>query len=165
VVTPEALAPFRTSQAARPAGDPPPLSYLLDAADQATGAHDIDLEVLLLTDGMRAKQLPAHRLSAGNTRHLYWTVAQLVAHHASGGCNLRPGDVFGTGTISAPQDDGLGSLLEISAGGRQPVTLASGESRRFLEDGDTVIMRAHCRRQGFATIGFGECRGTVQPAI
>ena len=134
-------------------------------ADQATGALDIDLEVLLLTDGLRSKQLPAHRLSAGNARHLYWTVAQLVAHHASGGCNLRPGDVFGTGTISAPQDDGLGSLLEISAGGRQPVALASGESRRFLEDGDTVIMRAHCRREGFATIGFGECRGTVQPAV
>ena len=119
----------------------------------------------MLTDGLQSKQLPAHRLSAGNARHLYWTVAQLVAHHASGGCNLRPGDVFGTGTISAPQDDGLGSLLEISAGGRQPVALASGESRRFLEDGDTVIMRAHCRREGFATIGFGECRGTVQPAV
>jgi fumarylacetoacetase len=119
----------------------------------------------LFTDGLRSKQLPAHRLSAGNARHLYWTVAQLVAHHASGGCNLRPGDVFGTGTISAPQDDGLGSLLEISAGGRQPVALASGESRRFLENGDTVIMHAHCRREGFATIGFGECRGTVQPAV
>jgi fumarylacetoacetase len=165
VVTPEALAPFRTSQAARPAGDPAPLPYLLDVADQETGALDIDLEVLLFTDGLRSKQLPAHRLSAGNARHLYWTVAQLVAHHASGGCNLRPGDVFGTGTISAPQDDGLGSLLEISAGGRQTVALASGESRRFLEDGDTVIMRAHCRREGFATIGFGECRGTVQPAV
>jgi fumarylacetoacetase len=119
----------------------------------------------LLTDGLRSKQLPAHRLSVGSARYLYWTVAQLVAHHASGGCNLRPGDVFGTGTISAPQDDGLGSLLEISAGGRQPVALASGESRRFLEDGDTVIMRAHCGREGFATIGFGECRGTVQPAV
>jgi fumarylacetoacetase len=165
VVTPEALAPFRTAQGARPAGDPGPLSYLLDAADQTTGALDIDLEVFLLTDGLRSKQLPAHRLSAGNARHLYWTVAQLVAHHASGGCNLRPGDVFGTGTISAPQDDGLGSLLEISAGGRQPVALQSGESRRFLEDGDTVIMRAQCRREGFATIGFGECRGTVQPAV
>jgi fumarylacetoacetase len=165
VVTPEALAPFRTSQAARPAGDPAPLPYLLDAADQATGAFDIDLEVLLLTDGLRSKQLPAHRLSAGSARHLYWTVAQLVAHHASGGCNLRPGDLFGTGTISAPQGDGLGSLLEISAGGRQPVALASGESRRFLEDGDTVIMRAQCRREGFATIGFGECRGTILPAV
>jgi len=165
VVTPEALAPFRAAQAARPAGDPAPLPYLLDPADQATGAFDIDLEVFLLTEGLLAKKLPAHRLSAGNACNLYWTVAQLVVHHASGGCNLRPGDIFGTGTISAPGNDGLGSLLEISEGGRQPVTLASGESRRFLEDGDTVIMHAHCRREGFATIGFGECRGTIEPAI
>jgi fumarylacetoacetase len=165
VVTPEALAPFRTAQADRPADDPAPLPYLLDPADQVTGALDIDLEVFLLTEGLHSKGLPPHRLAVSNARHLYWTVAQLVAHHASGGCNLRPGDVLGTGTISAPQQDGLGSLLEISGGGRQPVALASGESRRFLEDGDTVIMRAQCRREGFVTIGFGECRGTVQQAV
>jgi fumarylacetoacetase len=165
VITPEALAPFRIAQAPRPEGDPAPLAYLSDAHDQATGALDIDLEVLLVTAGLREKGLPAHRLSASNTRHLYWTVAQLVAHHASGGCNLRPGDIFGTGTISGPSEDALGSLLEISAGGRRPLTLASGETRRFLEDGDTVIMRARCRREGFATIGFGECRGTIEPAI
>jgi len=100
-----------------------------------------------------------------NARHLYWTVAQLVAHHSSGGCNLRAGDLFGTGTISAPTEDGLGSLLELSAGGRRPVALASGETRRFLEDGDTVIMRARCRREGFAGIGFGECHGTIAPAL
>jgi fumarylacetoacetase len=88
-----------------------------------------------------------------------------VTHHSSGGCNLRAGDLFGTGTISTPSDDGLGSLLEISAGGRHPVALPSGETRRFLEDGDTVIIRAHCRRDGFATIGFGECRGTLAPAL
>jgi fumarylacetoacetase len=88
-----------------------------------------------------------------------------VTHHSSGGCNLRAGDLFGTGTISAPSDDGLGSLLEISAGGRRPLALPSGETRRFLEDGDTVIMRAHCARKGFASIGFGECRGTVAPAL
>src|SRR6516164_2972785 len=165
VVTPEALAPFRTAQAARPAGDPAPLPYLCDAADQATGALDIELEVFLLTPGLKSKALPPQRLSLGNARHLYWTVAQLVAHHSSGGCNLRAGDLFGTGTISAPGDGGLGSLLEISAGGRRPVELASGETRRFLEDGDTVIMRARCRREGFATIGLGECRGTIAPAI
>jgi fumarylacetoacetase len=165
VVTPEALAPFRIAQAPRPDGDPAPLPYLLDARDQAAGALDIELEALLLTPGLREKELPAHRLSASNARHLYWTVAQLVAHHASGGCNLRPGDIFGTGTISGPGEDALGSLLEISAGGRRPVTLASGESRRFLEDGDTVIMRARCQREGFASIGFGECRGTIEPAI
>jgi fumarylacetoacetase len=165
IVTPEALAPFRTAQAARPAGDPAPLPYLLDASDQAAGAIDIELEVFLLTQGLQSQGLPAHRLSAGSARHLYWTVAQLVAHHTSGGCNLRAGDLFGTGTISTPGEDGLGSLLEIAAGGRRPVALTSGETRRFLEDGDTVIMRAHCRREGFATIGFGECRGTIEPAI
>jgi fumarylacetoacetase len=165
MITPEALAPFRMAQADRPAGDPAPLPYLLDAADQAAGALDIDIEVFLLTPGLQAKGLPPHRLSTGSARHLYWTVAQLVAHHASNGCNLRPGDIFGTGTISGPDDSGLGSLLEISAGGRRAVELPSGESRRFLEDGDTVIMRAHCRREGFVSIGFGECRGTIVAAI
>jgi fumarylacetoacetase len=164
VVTPEALAPFRIAQAPRPAGDPVHLPYLLDAPDQAAGALDIELEVLLLTPGLREKGLAPHRLATSNAHHLYWTVAQLVAHHTCGGCNLRPGDIFGTGTISGPSEDTLGSLLEISAGGRQPVTLASGEMRRFLEDGDTIIMRAHCRRDGFAAIGFGECRGTIEPA-
>ncbi len=165
VVTAEALAPFRIAQAPRPPGDPAPLPYLLDALDQAAGALDIDLEVFLLTPGLREKGLSPHRLSAGSARHLYWTVAQLVAHHASGGCNLRPGDLLGTGTISGAGEDALGSLLEISAGGRRPLTLASGESRRFLEDGDTVIMRARCAREGFAPIGFGECRGTIGAAI
>jgi fumarylacetoacetase len=165
VVTPEALAPFRTAQATRPAGDPAPLPYLWNAADQAAGAFDIELEVFLLTQGLESKGHPPHRLSLSNARHLYWTIAQLVTHHSNGGCNLRPGDLFGTGTISAPSDDGVGSLLEISAGGRRPLALPSGETRRFLEDGDTVIMRAHCRRDGFATIGFGECRGTVAPAL
>ena len=164
VVTPEALAPFRTAQAPRPADDPAPLPYLLDAADQAGGALDIGLEVFLATPGLQAKGAPPHQLSASNARHLYWTVAQLVAHHSCNGCNLRAGDLFGTGTISTPSDDGLGSLLEISAGGKRPVTLASGETRRFLEDGDTLIMRARCRRVGFAGIGFGECRGTIAPA-
>jgi fumarylacetoacetase len=137
------------------------LPHLLDAADQGSGAYDIALDVFLATPGLTAKGLPPHRLCASNTRHLYWTIAQLVAHHSSNGCNLRPGDIFGTGTISGPTTDELGSLLELTAGGRQTVTLASGETRRFLEDGDTVIMRAHCRRDGFAAIGFGECRGTV----
>ena len=164
VVTPEALAPFRIAQAKRPAGDPEPLPYLSDASDQADGGLDIGLEVFLLTAGLRAKWLPAHRLAASNARHLYWTVAQLVAHHTCNGCNLRPGDIFGSGTISGPTGDSLGSMLEISAGGRQPITLASGETRRFLEDGDSVIIQAHCRREGYAGIGFGECRGTIVSA-
>jgi fumarylacetoacetase len=164
VITPEALVPFRIAQAPRPAGDPTPLPYLFDDGDQANGALDIELEVLLLTPGLREKGLAPHRLATSNAHHLYWTVAQLVSHHTCGGCNLRPGDIFGTGTVSGPSEDTLGSLLELSAGGRRPVTLPSGETRRFLEDGDTVIMRAHCRRDGFATIGFGECRGMIEPA-
>jgi fumarylacetoacetase len=163
VVTPEALAPFRVAQPARPAEDPQPLPYLFDQSDQATGALDIELEVLLWSQAMQAKGLPPQRLATSSARHLYWTVAQLLAHHSCGGCNLRPGDLFGTGTISSQAQDGLGSLLEISAGGRRQVELSPGETRRFLEDGDTVIMRAHCRREGFATIGFGECRGTILP--
>jgi len=161
VITPEALAPFRIAQGKRPTEDPQPLPYLFDPADQAAGALDVELEVLLLTPGLEAKGLPAQRLCASNTRHLYWTVAQLIAHHSCNGCNLRPADIFGTGTISGPTDDALGSLLEISAGGRRAVELASGETRRFLKDGDTVIMRARGRREGFTGIGFGECRGTI----
>jgi fumarylacetoacetase len=162
VVTPEALAPFRTAQAPRPADDPAPLPYLLDAADQAEGALDIELEVLLLTEGLQAKGLSPQRLAVSSARHLYWSVAQLVAHHTCNGCNLRPGDIFGTGTISGPDDKSLGSLLELTAGGKREIALASGETRRFLQDGDTVILRAHCHRAGFARIGFGDCRGTVR---
>ena len=164
VVTPEALAPFRIPQPGRPEGDPQPLPYLFDRTDQMTGAIDIALEVYLSTPVMEGKQLPPLRLATSNARHLYWTVAQLVAHHSCGGCNLRPGDLFGTGTVSSPEPEGLGSLLEISAGGRRSIELPSGETRRFLEDGDSVILRAHCRREGYVSIGFGECRGTIMPA-
>jgi fumarylacetoacetase len=163
VVTPEALAPFRIPQPGRPEGDPQPLPYLFDRTDQMTGAIDIALEVYLSTPVMEGKQLPPHRLATSNARHLYWTVAQLVAHHSCAGCNLRAGDLFGTGTVSSPEPEGLGSLLEISAGGRRSIELPSGESRRFLEDGDSVILRAHGRREGFVSIGFGECRGTIMP--
>jgi fumarylacetoacetase len=165
VITPEALAPFRAAQAQRPGNDPAPLPYLLDDADQGGGALDIELEAALLTPGLAAQGLAPHTLARSNSRHLYWTVAQLVAHHACNGCNLQPGDLFGSGTISGPDDGTLGSLLELSAGGRRPVTLPSGETRRFLEDGDTVIIRARCRRDGFASIGFGECRGTIVAAV
>jgi fumarylacetoacetase len=164
IVTPEALDPFRAAQPPRPEGDPQPLDYLWDSADQARGALDLELEVLLMTPGLREKGMAPHRLSIGSARALYWTPAQLLAHHASGGCNLQPGDLLGTGTISTEGEDGFGSLLEITRGGKQPVTLASGETRRFLQDGDEVILRATARREGFATIGFGECRGTVTPA-
>jgi fumarylacetoacetase len=140
------------------------MPYLLDPADQAGGALDLVLEVTLSTAGMRERGLPAHRLSRGSARDLYWTVAQLVAHHASGGCNLRPGDLLGTGTISAPGIEGFGSLLEITRGGREPVALPSGETRRFLEDGDEVTLSARAERAGFVPIGFGPCTGVVLPA-
>jgi fumarylacetoacetase len=161
IVTLEALAPFRTAQPQRPEGDPAPLPYLLDAADQREGAFDIALEALLLTEAMRAKGLPPHRMSASNATDLYWTLAQLVAHHASGGCNLAAGDVFGTGTISGPSPEGYGSLMELSWDGSRTIDLPSGETRTFLEDGDEVIFRAHCHRAGRASIGFGECRGRI----
>jgi fumarylacetoacetase len=165
IVTPEALAPFRIGQPARPEGDPAPLDYLLDEADQRTGALEIELEVLLRTERMRALGREPHRLSIGSTRHLYWTTAQLVTHHTSNGCSLRPGDLLGSGTISAPEREGWGSLLEITRGGKEPVALPDGERRAFLEDGDEVILRARARRQGAAPIGFGECRAVVLPAI
>jgi fumarylacetoacetase len=164
VVTPEALAPFRAAQPSRPEGDPAPLEYLLDEADQRAGALDVELEVLLLTQGMRAAGRPPHRLSLSGTRHMYWTVAQMVAHHTSNGCDLRPGDLLGSGTISAPAREGYGSLLETTAGGREPVALPDGETRAFLEDGDEVLLRARARREGAATIGFGECRAVVLAA-
>lgn len=164
VVTAEALEPFRQAQAPRPEGDPQPLPYLLDKRDQAAGGFDIELEVLLITQAMREQGLPAHRLTLSNTQYMYWTVAQMVAHHSVNGCQLQAGDLFGSGTLSGPQSGQFGSLLEITEGGKKPIELASGEVRKFLEDGDEIILRGRCRRDGFASIGFGECRGTVQPA-
>lgn len=165
IVTAEALAPFRVAQPPRPSGDPSPLPYLLDADDQTAGALDIVLEAFLLTDRMREQSMPPHRLARADSKDLYWTFAQMVAHHASNGCNLRPGDLFGSGTISSDGPDGMGSLLEITAGGRQPIALPSGEERRFLEDGDELILRARCERDGFTPIGFGECRGRITAAL
>ncbi len=164
IVTPEALAPFCTAQPARPPGDPQPLPYLWDAADQDGGALDLELEVLLRTASMRAHGRAAHRLSIGNARELYWTPAQLIAHHTSNGCNLQPGDLFGSGTITSPTPDGSGSLLEITHGGRDPIHLPGDEERRFLEDGDEVILRARARRDGYVPIGFGDCLGIVVAA-
>ena len=164
VVTAEALEPFRTAQPARPQGDPQPLPYLFDKRDQDGGAFDIELEVLLLTETMREQNLPAHRLTLSNTRYMYWTVAQMVAHHSVNGCQLQAGDLFGSGTLSGPENGQFGSLLEITDGDKKPIELASGEVRKFLEDGDEIILRARCARDGFASIGFGECRGKVLAA-
>jgi fumarylacetoacetase len=161
IVTAEALEPFRVAQPPRPAGDPKPLLHLWDEVDQREGAYDIALEALILTPQMRDKGAAPHRVSHSNTTDLYWTLAQLVAHHTSGGCNLVPGDLFGTGTISGPTPEGWGSLSEQSGDGARKFALSSGETRSFLEDGDEAIFRAHCHRAGFAPIGFGECRGRV----
>jgi fumarylacetoacetase len=161
VITTEALEPFRVPQPARPAGDPQPLPYLSNDVDQRTGAFDITLEAFLMTEGLRAKGLPPHKMSASNTTDLYWTIAQLVAHHTCGGCNLAPGDLFGTGTISGPTPRGYGSLMELSADGQRRITLGSGETRTFLEDGDEVIFRAHCQKPDCVEIGFGECRARI----
>lgn len=164
VITPEAMAPFRVAQEPRPAGDPAPLDYLLDPADEAAGALDLDLEAFLMTPGLAAKGMPPARLSRTTAGMLYWTPAQMVAHHTSGGCNLGAGDLFGTGTISGTTPDSCGSLLEITAGGRETITLPSGETRKYLEDGDEVIFTARAHAPGRVSIGFGECRGKVLPA-
>ena len=163
VVTQEALAPFR-QPFAHPDGDPQPLPYLDSDANRAHGAIDIALQAWLHTETMREHGLPPHRLSQSNFRDAYWTVPQLLAHHSCNGCNLGPGDLLGTGTQSGPSPGQGGSMLELSAGGKQPIALPNGESRSFLADGDTVILRAFCAREGARRIGFGECAGTVLPA-
>jgi len=162
VVTMEALAPFRVPAFARTEGDPAPLPYLADDADQATGGIDVRLEVLLSSARMRTDGHEPMRLSHSTLADLYWTPAQLLAHHTSSGCNLQPGDLLGSGTVSGEAKDARGCLLELTWRGADPIQLPSGETRRFLEDGDEVIMRGSCEREGFARIGFGECRGVVR---
>jgi fumarylacetoacetase len=164
IVTAEALAPFQMPQPPRPDGDPAPLPHLLDTTDQASGAYDLDLGVFISTARMRAAGMAPHRLSSGSSRHLYWTLAQLVAHHTSGGCDLNPGDLLGTGTISTPDDTGLGSLMEMTRGAARPLALPDGETRSFLEDGDEITLTAQARAEGFVGIGFGPCVGRVEAA-
>jgi fumarylacetoacetase len=165
VVTAAALAPFRTRAFVRPDGDPAPLPHLLAPQDQAEGGLEIVMEVFLLTEKMREAGAAPFRLSCGTFADVYWTVAQMVAHHASNGCNLEIGDLMASGTVSGPQPESRASLLELSQGGREAVRLPNGEERRFLEDGDEVIFRGHCERAGFARIGFGECRAVIEPAV
>ena len=164
IVTREALEPFRVPFT-RPDGDPQPLPYLDSAANRERGQIDIALQVLLQTAAMQQQGLAPIELSRSNFRDSYWSVAQMLAHHSSGGCNLQTGDLLGTGTQSGPQPGQGGSLLELSMGGKQPVSLPGGETRSFLQDGDTVVLRAHCQRAGARRIGFGDCRGTVLPAL
>jgi len=165
VITPEALAPFRVAQAPRPKGDPHPLPYLWNAEDQASGALAVGLQVLLTTSSMREQRRPPHRLSSSHARHMYWTVAQMIAHHTSGGCDLRSGDLLGSGTISSPEPSGFGSLLEATRGGHDPIVLPTGEERLFLQDGDEVILRARAEHDDAVPIGFGECRAVITHAV
>jgi fumarylacetoacetase len=161
VVTIDALAPFRTSLDARAIDDPAPLPYLLDESDSASGAVDITVEALLSTKRMRDEGQEPVCVSKANARRLYWSMGQMLTHHASNGCNMMPGDLLGTGTISGPERDARGCLLELTWRGAEPLVLPNGEQRKFLEDGDEVILRGYCEREGFVRIGFGECRGVV----
>ena len=160
IVTLEALAPFRCELSSRAAGDPEPLPHLKHSA--GTAPHiDMHVEAWIASEQMRNTDAAPMRLGRSSLCDLYWDVAQMVTHHASNGCNLRPGDLLGTGTISGAGDESQGCLLEITANGRQPIELPSGERRSFLADGDEVTLRGYCEREGFARIGFGECRGIV----
>ena len=165
IVTLEALAPYRVPFA-HPADEPQPLPYLDSPANSAQGGVDVQLEVLLESAQHRAKGVAPDRLSATSFRHQYWTIAQMLTQHANNGCNLQPGDLLGTGTISGPTYEEAGAIVELSLGGTRQIPLAAtGEMRTFLEDGDTVVLRGWCEKPGAARIGFGECRGEVLPAI
>ncbi|MEO0512155.1 MAG: fumarylacetoacetase [Planctomycetota bacterium] len=179
LVTTEALAPFRCPAQARAGGDPAPLPHLLGEDEQRYGGIDITLEASLLTEKMRGAGLPPHRLSRGSFKDMYWTIAQMLTHHASNGCEMRAGDLLGSGTVSGPTRGSRGCLLELTWDGdpfasppvrapgtqRTPIELPSGETRLFLEDGDEVILTGFCENEGFRRIGFGECRGVVHPPL
>lgn len=173
VVTMEALSPFRCAAYERPQGDPQPLAYLDSEENRKRGGIDIQLEVMIASAEMRKRGLSPVRLSKGSFKHMYWTVAQMLTHHASNGCNLRPGDLMASGTVSGPEEGSRGCLLELTWQGRDTsgkplprkhIELPSGEKRLFLEDGDEVIFKGYCEREGFRRIGFGECRGMIEAA-
>lgn len=179
IVTMEALAPFRTHAFERPAGDPEPLAYLQDQANQASGGIDLTLEVYLASEQMRKRGMDPIRLSKGSFKDMYWTIAQMVAHHTCNGCNLQSGDLLASGTVSGTARDARGSLLELTWDGdpfsnppkivpgtqRTPIKLPTGEERKFLLDGDEIILKGYCQREGYRRIGFGECRGMILPAV
>jgi fumarylacetoacetase len=164
VVTAEALVPYHIAAFTRPEGDPAPLPHLDDAQDRAQGGLDITLEAYVTTEAMRRDGMPAHRLAQSSLAQMYWTFAQMVAHHTSNGCNLEIGDLLGSGTVSGPEPSSWASLLELTAGGSKPLTLPNGEQRTFIQDGDEISFRGFCAKPGQARIGFGECRATVLPA-
>jgi len=164
IVTMDALEPFRCPAFARTGEDPRPLPYLADEADQREGGYDIGTQMYLSTAKMRAAKVPLALLSRCTFRDSYWTLAQMVAHQTSNGCNLQPGDLLGSGTISGPTPDGAGSMMELTLGGKNPIHLPGGETRTFIENGDEVIQRGRCEAEGAVAIGFGEAAGVVKPA-
>ncbi len=164
VVTAEALAPFRTKRFVRPDDDPQPMAHLDSDDDRAFGGFDVTVSVELRTQGMHERGMNPVEISRGNLREMYWTFAQMLAHHTSGGCNLRSGDLLGSGTVSGPEKGSRGCLLELTWKGTEPVSLPTGEKRTFLQDGDEVVMKAWSERDGFARIGFGECSGEIVSA-
>lgn len=164
VVTMEALAPFRVPAFSREEGDPQPLDYLNGEQNQQFGGFDINLEVYLQTKKMRDEGVEPFLLSRSNMKDLYWTIGQMLTHHASNGCNLQTGDLMATGTVSGREKNERGCLLELTWRGKEPIELPNGETRRFLEDYDEIIMKGYCEREGFRRIGFGECRGMILPA-
>lgn len=165
VVTMDALEPFRRAPRPRPDGDPEPLPYLSSLDDRAHGALAIRMEALISSSRMRDEGLDPAPISRADASDLYWTLSQMLTHHASGGCVLRPGDLMGSGTVSGPDQSTAGCLLEITSRGADPVRLPTGEMRSFLEDGDEVVLTARCEADGFIGIGLGECRGVVAPAL
>ncbi len=165
VVTLDALEPFRVPATVRPSEDPALLPYLEDATDRTRGGFGITLEVWLRTAAMRIAGAGAERLSRGDFSSMYWTLGQMLTHHASSGCNLRPGDLIASGTVSGPERGSRGCLLELAWRGQEPITLSTGETRVFLQDGDEITMRGWCERDGFRRIGFGECAGELRPAL
>ena len=161
VVTPEALEPFRAPLAPRAEGDPAPLPYLTDEGDRARGGLALTVEAWLRTTRMREAREPAVRVSTGSSLDLYWSFAQMLAHHASNGCNMRPGDLLGSGTISGPEKGSRGCMLELTWRGAEPLELPNGERRGFLEAGDELTITAFAERDGAVRIGFGRCTGQV----
>lgn len=164
VITQEALRPFRAPAFARNADEPAPLPHLSSPRDQGAGGLDLALDAFLLTPAMRRAGMEPVALTRTNSRHMYWTFAQMTTHHMSNGCNLQPGDLLGSGTTSGPTPESRACFAEITDRGQAPVTLPGGETRAWLEDGDELIFRGRAERQGFVPIGFGECRGTIAPA-
>ena len=165
VITEAAMRPFRTAAFRRPEGDPAPLPYLASEREGDSGGYDLSLSSSLLTPRLRQAGQAPERVTSTNFKHMYWTFAQMVTHHASNGCNLMPGDLIGSGTTSGPTDESRACLAELTARGSKPLNLANGEARAWLEDGDEVIFRGRAERDGFVSIGFGECRGMIGKAV